>query len=273
MDLKVLPSILNQVLQIQIDIGKYQLKYFRNPFLGTGGEKTKGEFFSKIDVNSEDMIKEKLINIEPSLGFLGEEKGQSGDKDNFWIVDPIDGTNNYLSGIDQFAISIALQIKGELVLGSVYKPTTGESFTAIRNQGAFYDNQKIKHKLNIHPYKEIKTAMIGTGFPYRSRKVRENFFNCTRAVLKVSRDIRRIGSASLDLSYVAANFFQGFWETDLNSYDVAAALVLLQETHCPFSTFQGEKYDLFKSRTLVTGHKGVYEPLQQITKQFYPSDY
>jgi myo-inositol-1(or 4)-monophosphatase len=183
-------------------------------------------------------------------------------------VDPLDGTSNYLSGIDVWAVSIAL-LKGEkIILGIVHKPSTKENFFSLRGDGAYHDGKKME---SAKPFR-LKDSLVGTGLPYRSPDTTESFFKSAEEILFKSRDIRRIGSAALDLAYVAAGYLQAFWEIDLQSYDLAAALLFLEETGCPYSTIRGNPYDPFRSRSFVTGRPGAMEELRGVLARHYSVD-
>jgi len=247
------------------EAGRFQMQHFRSHPPGSGDEKTDKEYVSWIDVESERIVQEGLYAICPDAGFYGEETGQSGNRDVYWIVDPLDGTSNYLSGTDFFSISIALIVDGIPELGVIHKPTTGDFFTAIRGQGARHNDCAVVPPKPL----DIARALIGTGFPYRSPDLIETFFGCVKDVLRHSRGIRRFGSAALDLAYVAAGYLQGFWESELQPYDIAAALVILAETGCACENERGEPYDMFHDRIFVTAIPGVFDRLSKIVQQHY----
>lgn len=260
--------LLKKVKVLQQKVGRYQLEQFRRLPPGSGTEKEEKEFFSEVDLNSEKEIKQGLEELIPNSGFLGEETGKSegtDTRDRCWVVDPLDGTTNYLSGLDLFNISIGLVIEGQPVLGSVYRPTSGEYFCAVKGLGAWHDQKK----LIKHSFFSLKSALIGTGFPYRSPGLQDSFFASAKEILNASRGIRRLGSAALDLSYVACGYLQGFWETDLMPYDVCAALVLLEETGCLYSAFAKNHYDFIRDNSLVVGLPGVYEEIKDIVNKHY----
>ena len=165
----------------------------------------------------------------------------------------------------QFCISIGLMNQSEPIVGSIYKPTHKEFFTAIAGKGAFHNGRALK---KCQPRK-LEESLVATGFPYRSMDLRKSFYKCADDVLDSTRGIRRMGSAALDLAYLACGFFQGFWETDLKSYDVAAGLVLLKETGCQYSNFKGQTYDPFNDRTFVAGEPNTYQFLQELTSKHY----
>ena len=260
-----LHSVLENVKSLVRKTGEYQKEEFRSFHHGSGNEKVEREFVSHVDVESEHLLRHGLKEILPEAGFFGEETVQSRGHRYTWVVDPIDGTVNYLSGMDHWSISIALLVDDVPQLAVVLKPSNDEVFCAIRGLGAYHNNQR----LNEVPRLPLKMSLIGTGFPYRSPDTKSSFFSCAEEVLYASRGIRRLGSAALDLCYVAAGFLQGYFEVDLQAYDVAAALLLLDEAGCRVSDFSGRPYRLFESRTLVTGFPGVYDELQPVCGSHY----
>ncbi|PCJ60287.1 MAG: inositol monophosphatase [Planctomycetota bacterium] len=261
-----LKELMNPIKDLMNEIGQYQMTYFRKE--NQIQEKEKKELVSKVDIESEKNIKEALLSLLPQAEFFGEESGSTSDcpqEKLLWVVDPLDGTTNYLSGLDQFSISIALLDKSEPILGVVYKPATKEIFHAIKGHGLYHNQQLMPKQKKC----EINNALLGTGFPYRNPETLQQFFKCTEAALTSSRGIRRFGSAALDLSYVSSGFLQGFWEVGLQAYDIAASLVFLNETGCRYSNFQGGTYDIFNDRTFVAGVPNTFETLQKITNDSY----
>ncbi len=258
-------SMLSSVKRLLKTVGAYQKKLFRSEKPGGGGEKSAREFVSCVDIESESRIRDGLYRIFREASFFGEETEQTLGERYTWIVDPIDGTVNYLSGFDVWSISVALFEGRKPILGIVYKPYTGEFFHAIRGKGAFHGKTPLPMVEKI----PLKDSLLATAFPYRSRDTADDFFRSAQDILYRCRGIRRIGSAALDLSYVAAGYFQGYWEVDLKPYDVAAALLMLEETGCTATTFSGKPYDPFSCRTLVAGCPGVHETLQGILFKHY----
>jgi myo-inositol-1(or 4)-monophosphatase len=245
--------------------GEFQLSEFRRRAPGWGDSKGAHDFVSFVDLESENRIRRILQEALPRAAFYGEETEQSLGEEATWVVDPLDGTTNYLSGFEFWAVSIALWDKDGPCLGLVYKPVGGELFSARRGGGAFRNGIALAPAEYLAP----RGALIATGTPYRSPDTGEFFFAAAREVLKHCRDIRRNGSAALDLCYLAAGYFQGFWEVDLQPYDVAAGLLLLRETGHPCRTFSGLPYDPFKHRGLVTARPGVMEALEQAVRTGY----
>ena len=257
--------LLHAVSELSRAVGHYQLQQFRRLNPGGGNEKEEREFVSAVDTNSEEMLKEGLSRLLPEAGFYGEETGQEGSAELRWVIDPIDGTTNFLSGLDQFCISIALEQDQQCELGVIRRPASAECFSAIRGQGLYHDNSPSRQVITL----PLKQALIGTGFPYRSADLADPFFACAKDILYRCRGIRRFGSAALDLCYVAAGFLQGFWESDLKPYDVAAALLFLEETGCIVTNERGEPYSPYRDRLLVCGFPGVQQELLPLVKNYY----
>ncbi len=246
-------------------IGSFQIENFRTNLLQGGQAKGPNDFVSKIDIESEHFLKKELTKIFPKAGFFGEETGISNKQDWMWVVDPIDGTSNYLSGIDQFSISIALSFQNKSVLGVVYKPMTKECFWSVKSKGFYHDEKLIKPHNNFL----LKDSIIGTGFPFRNYDTVDNFNGTVKDLLAKSRGIRRMGSAALDLAYTACGYFQGFWEIGLQPYDVAAGLLFLEETNCLCSNFNGQPYQLFEDKSIVCGLPKTYDELLKIVQKNY----
>lgn len=260
--------LLERVQQLVRQTGAYQMSCFRSLPPGGGEEKLAREFVSEIDIKSEMMLIEGLQKIIPEAGFYGEETGQSGDEKLRWVIDPLDGTTNFLSGLEQFSISLALEIDGRSNLGVVLRPASAECFSALRGVGLCHNGASCQ-QISSTP---LAQALISTGFPYRSKDLAASFFPCAEAALYACRGIRRFGSAALDLSYVAGGFLQGFWESDLQPYDVAAGLLFLEESGCIATNQRGEHYSPYRDRLLVCGTPQVHEQLLPIVAQHYAQD-
>lgn len=187
--------------------------------------KARHDYVSDVDRACEQIIREWIGRHHRDHAILGEEQGLSGDSDHVWIIDPIDGTSNYLRGIAHFAISIALQVEGRLEAGVVYNPASDELFTASRGQGAFLNNRRIR----VSGRKELDSAIVATSFPFRTRRLMDAYQGMFDAVFSKVEDIRRIGAASLDLAYVACGRLDAYWELNLKPWDVAAGALLVQE--------------------------------------------
>ena len=259
---------LKQIIPVLKKVGEYQCGAFRSPALRRD-MKFQNEMVTAIDVTSEQMLKQSLLELVPEASFYGEETEQTIGEGWTWIVDPLDGTTNFIHGIDRWAVSVALAFGKEPLLGCVYDPFRNELFTAIAGIGAWQNGTPLKRI----PDTDGGKALIATGFPYRSPGTRQAFLQTVDEVLPHCRGIRRMGAAASDLCYLAAGYYQGFWEVDLQPYDVAGALVLLKETGCTVTDFFGEPYNMFTSKHFVAGTKEMYALLQPITEKHYSSIY
>lgn len=258
-------NVIVNLKKITKEVGLFQLEHFRIDTQGQEIEKKSKEFVTQIDIESEKRIYESLKALYPEVGFYGEESGKINLGEWVWVVDPIDGTNNFISGLDQFSISIALQQYNQTKVGIVYKPFSQETFWAIKGQGAYYNDKRLPKR---SPF-DFTNAIIGTGFPFRAMHTFEDFSKTVKDCLDNARGVRRLGSAALDLAFVAAGFLQGFWEVALEPYDVAAALLLLEETGITYSNFNGEPYDCYKHKTLLAGPAIAYESLLALLQKNY----
>ena len=187
--------------------------------------KGKNDFVTEVDKNAEEIIIYTIKNTYPEHAFLGEETGQRGESDFLWIIDPLDGTTNFLHGLPHFAVSIALQYKGVLDQAVVYDPLRQELFTASKGKGALLNNRKIR----VSSKTSLDGALLGTGFPYRDETAMISFIDSFKTLFPTIAGIRRAGVASLDLAYVACGRLDGFWEYNLKPWDIAAGALLIQE--------------------------------------------
>ena len=184
------------------------------------------DYVTQTDVEAEAAIIEVLNEAYPSHSIVAEESGSSGASDFKWIIDPIDGTLNFIHGFPNYAISIALQVKGRLEQAVIYDPTRDEMYTASRGAGAQLNGQRIR----VSPRTELDSSILGTGFPLRNKNKLPNYLLGFTTLLNKSADIRRTGSAALDLAYVACGRLDGYWEFDLHEWDIAAGALLVQES-------------------------------------------
>jgi myo-inositol-1(or 4)-monophosphatase len=202
-----------------------------------------GEFVSTADLRAERILKAELLRAHPGYGLLFEEGGETlgADGRHRWIVDPLDGTTNFLHGIPHFAISIALERDGEIVAGIVYEPTRDEMFAAEKGQGAFVNDRRLR----VSARRQLAEAVVGTGMPYRTHGDQEGYLDTLAAVMAATSGVRRMGAGALDLAYVAAGRFDGFWEFGLKPWDIAAGMLLVREAG-------GYVSDLAGGRTMMT---------------------
>ena len=189
---------------------------------------TKGnmDYVSEVDRNAEAIIIETIFEAFPHHAIEAEESGQHGDSDYLWIVDPLDGTLNFMHGYPQFCVSIALTIRGKLQQSVIYDPVRDELFSASRGRGA----QLNDHKIRVTKKSAMTEALLATGFPVRNPQNLDESLHQLSSIITQSADVRRGGSAALDLAYVACGRLDGFWEFGLNSWDIAAGALLLAES-------------------------------------------
>ena len=188
-------------------------------------DKGKNDFVTEVDRNAEEIIISTIQKSYSDHAFLGEETGQRGKSDYIWIIDPLDGTTNFLHNFPHFAVSIALQHRGILEQAVIYDPLKQELFTATKGKGALLNNRKIR----VSAKNELDGALLGTGFPYNNEKAMLKFIESYKALFPRVAGIRRAGVASLDLAYVASGRLDGFWEFNLKQWDIAAGILLIQE--------------------------------------------
>ena len=186
-----------------------------------------GDFVTNADIKAETILKEELTTARPGYGLLMEEAGEieGGDKSHRWIIDPLDGTTNFMHGIPHFAISIALEREGKLVAGIVYNPVTDDLFYAERGQGAFMNNKRIR----VSGRSKLEDSVFACGAPHQGRAGKTEFVQEIDTLLPKISGLRRMGAASLDLAYVAAGRMDGFWERGLQAWDMAAGVVIVRE--------------------------------------------
>jgi myo-inositol-1(or 4)-monophosphatase len=215
-------------------------------------EKQRHDYVSEVDRMAEAEIIRELKRAFPRDAMLGEESGQSGDSRNVWVIDPLDGTHNYLRGFPHFCVSIGLVENGEPTLGVVYDPLRDELFTGDKGNGAYLNDRRIR----VGKRDGLEGALLVTGFPYRQRRHLDAQIGMTRALLAQAEDIRRTGSAALDIAYVAAGRVDGFYEIGLYPWDMAASCVLVREAGGRYCDFTGRD-GLPANGNLIAGNVAV----------------
>jgi len=221
-------------------------------------EKAANDFVSEVDREAERDIIRTLRDAYPTHAILAEESGSSGTSEFQWIIDPLDGTTNFLHGFPQYAVSIALAHKGIITQAVVYDPVRNDLFTATRGRGAFLNESRLRVSKRDH----LKPCLIGTGFPYRQLEHLEAYLNMMRDVVKHTAGIRRPGSSALDLAYVASGRVDGFWELGLCKWDIAAGALLVTEAGGMIGDLQGNEGYL-DSGNVVAGNPKVFAQLLQ----------
>jgi len=226
------------------------------------------DFVSEIDRNAEEAIIETLLNAYPEHCILAEESGTREGMEPFqWIIDPLDGTTNFLHGHPQFSVSIALQHKDKLEQAVVYNPLTEEMFTASRGQGAFLNNRRIR----VSSVNTLNDALLGTGFPFKEERYLDIYLETFRTLFPLTSGVRRCGSAALDLAYVAAGRLDGFWELHLRPWDMAAGVLLIQEAGGIVTDIYGGR-DYLQTGHVLTGNIRIHKLLAEQLKGKIPNE-
>jgi myo-inositol-1(or 4)-monophosphatase len=227
-------------------------------------QKGPGDFVSAADRRAEKVIFEELKAGRPDYGFLMEESGEvaGSDKAKRWIIDPLDGTTNFLHGIPHWAISIALEVKGEIMAGLVYDPVKDEMFTAEKNGGAFMRRKRLR----VSGRRDLMQSTVATGAPRRAAGSRAKFMKEYAAVLEVSPGLRRFGAAALDMAYVAAGRFDAFWERDLKPWDIAAGIIIVKEAGGFVSDIDNDKASPLESCSVVAANEGLFGDLKKVLR-------
>jgi myo-inositol-1(or 4)-monophosphatase len=261
-------ALLNVMVQAALKAGKSLSRDFGEVQNLQVSVKGPSDFVSQADLKAEKIVHDELMKARPTYGFLGEEGGEEKGTDGShrWIVDPLDGTTNFLHGIPQFAVSIALERNGEIVAGVIFNPATDELFTAERGGGAFLNDRRLR----VAARRVLSDCVIGCGAPHLGRGNHGKFLVELRHVMGEVAGIRRFGAAALDLAYVAAGRLDGFWETDLSAWDMAAGLILIREAGGFASDMKGSN-DIFDHGSVVAGNELIHKQLLEVINRPIPT--
>jgi myo-inositol-1(or 4)-monophosphatase len=223
-------------------------------------EKGRNEYVTGVDRLAEEAIVEVVLEHFPEHSILAEERGLQGEHEYQWIIDPLDGTTNFIHGFPVFAVSIAVARGNQLEHGVVYDPLRQEIFTASRGEGAQLDGRRIR----VSKRHSLRHGLIATGFPYRMNAAHmDSYLQMLKAVMLDSAGVRRPGSAALDLCYVAAGRVDGFWELGLHIWDIAAGALIIREAGGRISDFRGTDGYL-QSGNVIAGNPKVYAALSKL---------
>ncbi|NEU09405.1 inositol monophosphatase [Flavihumibacter sp. R14] len=223
------------------------------------------DMVSYVDKTAENMLVKGLEKLLPDAGFITEEKTVNRESEHYtWIIDPLDGTTNFIHGIPTFSISVALQHLEELVLGVVYEVNRDECFYAWKDGGAYLNGKAIR----VTTAEKIEDTLLATGFPYYDFEKQEPYLGVFRELMRSCHGLRRIGSAAVDLAYVAAGRFDGYFEYNLNSYDVAAGIVLVREAGGHILDFSSGNEMISKREVIATNGQITAEVLAIIDRHF-----
>ncbi len=221
--------------------------------------KQHNDFVSEVDRGAEATIIETLLDAYPEHAILAEESGRKGQSDYQWIIDPLDGTTNFLHGFPQYAISIALAHQGQLEQAVIYDPTRNELFTASRGKGAYLNDRRIR----VSRRTRLSEALIGTGFPFRDFSHVDAYMAMFRDMIQKTSGVRRPGSAALDLAWLAAGRLDGFWEIGLSKWDIAAGCLLVQEAGGLVGDFEGND-SYIDTGNIVGGNPKIFAQILQV---------
>lgn len=224
-------------------------------------QKGPADFVSNADIKAERTIKEELKKARPNFGFLMEESGEEvgPDPESRWIVDPLDGTTNFLHGLPHFCISIALEVKGEITAGVVFDPIKDELFYAEKGGGAFLNDRRMR----VSGRKNLHESVLATGIPFRGHGNIERFQKQMDKAMRETAGVRRFGAAALDLAYVAAGRYEGFWEEYLSPWDIAAGILLVREAGGYVSDLKG-KQSMMQSGEILATNNTLHAPIQNL---------
>jgi myo-inositol-1(or 4)-monophosphatase len=222
---------------------------------------------TEIDRQSEALIIKKIKEHFPEHSILGEESGaNAGTSDYRWIIDPLDGTTNYTHALPIYSVTIGIEFKGEIIVGAIYDPNADELFTAEKGKGAFLNGRKI----SVSTTETLINALVVTGFPYNVKDNPENVIEHFINFLPVAQGVRRLGSAAIDLAYIASGRFDGYWEVTLQPWDKAAGILLVKEAGGKVTNFSNDNSDIiYNPNTLATNgiiHDQMLKIIQQVKK-------
>ncbi|TPK99890.1 MULTISPECIES: inositol monophosphatase family protein [unclassified Mesorhizobium] len=256
-------ALLNVMVQAAMKAGRSLSRDFGEVQNLQVSMKGPGDYVSQADRKAEEIVFAELSKARPGYAFLMEERGavEGEDAQHRWIVDPLDGTTNFLHGIPVFSVSIALERQGQIVAGVVYNPAMDELYTAERGGGAFMNDRRLR----VAGRSKLTDAVVGCGMPHLGRGQHGNFLIELRNVMAEVSGVRRLGSAALDLAYVAAGRMDGFWETGLSSWDIAAGILLVREAGGFVSDMSGGQ-EMLDNGEVVAGNELIQRALLKTVK-------
>lgn len=265
--MKDLFAITKAVCDLAREVGQFQLEQQNLLKSSDITEKSPNQLVSYVDQESERRLTAGLQKLIPEAGFITEEKTTADSKGEwFWIIDPLDGTTNYIHHLPIFSISIGLVHQSEVVSGVVFDPSQNECFYASKGAGAFLNNQPI----HVSDKAVLKDTLVATGFPYYDFSKTEGYLEMFRQLMCSTRGIRRLGSAAIDLTYIACGRFDAFWEYGLQAWDVAAASCIISEAGGSVCDFDGNNDYIF-GKTIAASNAVLSETFMKLIKQCFQS--
>jgi myo-inositol-1(or 4)-monophosphatase len=257
-------DILSRTKTVAKEAGDFIRKERRNFSIDKVEEKGLNDLVSYVDKEAEKLIVERLSGILPEADFITEEGTAERDgKEYTWIIDPLDGTTNFIHGLPVFAVSIGLKYQDKIVLGVVYEVNADECFYALKGHGAFLNGKRI----HVSQAASLEESLIATGFPYSAFSRIDDYLKILRALMEKCHGLRRLGSAAIDMCYVACGRVDGFFEYNLKPYDVAAGIIIILEAGGRINDFQGGEDYLFGGEVLATNkliHHQFNEEIQKV---------
>jgi myo-inositol-1(or 4)-monophosphatase len=255
--------MLNIATRAARSAGRILMRYFERADQISVTSKSRNDFVSEVDRGAEAAIIQELHSKYPDHAILAEESGEHAGSDFQWVIDPLDGTTNYLHGFPQFSVSIALKYRNRLEQAVVYDPLREEMFTASRGQGAQLNDRRLR----VAQRTSLEGALLGTGFPYRDQNHLDAYLGMLKAMIRDTAGIRRPGSAALDVAYVAAGRSDGFWELGLAQWDFAAGALLVTEAGGKVSDLVGGDRFL-ETGNIVAGNLKIHEAMLSRIRPF-----
>ncbi len=257
-------AILNVMVQAAMKAGRSLARDFGEVQNLQVSLKGPGDYVSQADKKAEEIVYTELRRARPDYSFLMEESGvvEGSDSQHRWLVDPLDGTTNFLHGIPIFAVSIALERQGQIVAGVIFNPAMDELYTAERGGGAFLNDRRLR----VSGRSKLVDSVIGTGVPHLGRGDHGNYLLQMRNVMAEVSGIRRMGAAALDLAYVAAGRLDGFWEEGLSPWDIGAGIIMIREAGGFVTNLDGEQ-DVIESKAIVAGNEAIQRALLKTLKK------
>lgn len=260
-----LPDLTKKV----IEISENAAAFIHSNYGKVGAEhievKGHNSLVSYVDQEAEKLLVNQLSALIPDSGFITEEDTiDDSEKDYVWIIDPLDGTTNFLHSVPHFSTSVALSYQGELVVGVIVNVMAHETFSAYKGGGAFLNGKQI----HVNPKTRLSECLIATGFPYDSGYDKKPYLDMLEILMRDARGIRRFGSAALDMVYVACGRFDAFYETSLNPWDVAGGIVICREAGATLSDYQGGE-DYLSGTSTIVGNADIHGILVGLTKGIF----
>ncbi len=254
---------LNLMLKAARKAGRSLAKDFREVEHLQVSMKGAGDFVSKADITAEQIIKSELMNARPTYGWLAEEGDAEEGKDptRRWIVDPLDGTTNFLHGLPHWAVSIALEHKGQIVAGVIYDPSKDEAFFAEKGEGAWINESRLR----VSGRDKMIESIFATGVPFAGRADLPGTLQDLARLMPVCAGVRRFGSAALDMAYVAAGRYDGYWERGLNAWDLAAGIIILREAGGLVEPLEKDD-DILEDGAVIGANEAIFDRFAKVIR-------